>query len=264
MKWLLILIFLSPFKGDYIKEYKKVVPIESLKIHYHKGYDWQGTHNRKEINGGKITNQVCEFEFNENKNKLISKRVRIVNELRNFENGNFGKNLIEDSIQIIKSTKAIKLNDLVKIIDQIKDEELLVKFNSNFDFLQKKDIYVANLKSIDFLIETYSNFKSKSKTKQSEFLNCVFSNYEGLNVSSVTEWVKIEFEYGQDKFVLSQSQLGKDNFKWRISKNNVWYKYGVLIPELNNLFAKVLSRKLEFRPLFKEYKNKNHYIHCLN
>lgn len=262
MKWILLMSIVSIiFRYNQMKIERNQV-IESIEIQYHKGYDWRGSYSGQNINGGKSINQFSEFKISKNKKKLISTTIRTKNELRNFENGSFGNNLIKDSLKVVNSFNTIRMKDLLNIVNQIKSEESLINSKDNINLNQ--DIYLPNNSKLKFLSRIYNQVKKNNDTKHNEFLIYAISKYEEITISSITEWIRIEFEFGTDKYVVTQNYLGRENCKWKVSKNDIHYQKGILIPELNNLMFKNLPKEMKFKKAFKEYKNKKYYLDCLN
>ena len=241
---IVILIFCLLTKG---KAYS-----QSIKISYHVGYDCSPEINGETMRGGCVTNEEMEYSLKKGGKYFESNKLELKREVRQYENGEFGKNIEADSSKVFHFSKKISSKKLDRLINYLKLVE------GEFDdkavsagYFQKKAISKWDKNTFELNQKEILRIKKKAKEEHGDLnmdsLIQIITQYlneenEGLLVSSVVEILNISFEHEKKKYSISQQNLGGANVSWQIEVDDK--RYFVISPELNKMIAPFLANKM--------------------
>ena len=242
-----------------------IIPIisssQTIEIHYHLGYDCGTEINGKKIRGGCVTNERIEYTLNKTGDFYEANHLKINKDVREYSNGKFGENLEKDSLTIYQFKKRIKSKDLDKLIMLIslgKNSSLEKK--NTINYLEKKIISKWDMKTFGLSRMEIRKLKRKAKKEfdfiiQDSAIQAISKYVEKENkpfiVSSVVEFLTIDFKYNGQEYSISQHNLGKVNVSWQIERDKELFF--VISPKANKIISGFLPKKMRAKKKLKEF-----------
>lgn len=225
---------------------------QNIKIWYHVGSDCNPEINGEIIRGGCVTNERMEYRPKKGGKYIISSKLKIEKDIREYKNGEFGKNLVEDSLKIFRLSRKIASKKLIRLVNYLKLVEC--KFENKIDTIEyRQNKIISKWDKNTFELSQREILKIKKKAKEgkgdlsTDSLIQIVNNYlkgenEGFLVSSVTEFLNISFEYEKKKYSILQNNLGGVNLSWQIEIDDK--RYHVISPELNKMISPFLAKEM--------------------
>lgn len=236
---------------------------QDIEISYYLGYDCSIEINGVVKSGGCVTDEQMAYTPKKDGKYMASNKLEFKREVRQYNNGEFGKNLEEDSLKIIRFKKKLtsqKFNRLISYLKLVESEfdgktdateyikkEIMSKWDKNTFELNQREIRRIKKKyenengdlSIDSLIQTISKY---IKEENERFL-----------MSSRVEFLDISFEHEKKKYSVWQNNLGGVNVSWQIEIDDK--RYSVISPELNKIINPFLAKKMRAKKAINQFLN---------
>jgi hypothetical protein len=234
---------------------------QTIEIHYHLGYDCSKKINGKEVNGGCVTNEKMKYSLKENGKHFESNILEIQRDIRQYENGNFGKNLEKDSLTVFKFRKKVSLDDFHQLLNFIKLIESFEKEKTDSTLnLKKKVISKWNKNTFELNPSDIRKIR-KFRLKENSDLNTdsliqkittyIKEKNSGFLISSVVEFLNISFKYKEKEYSISQSNLGEVNVSWQVETDGKMLF--VISPKLNKIVDSFIPKKMRAKKKINQF-----------
>lgn len=242
-----------------------IIPLSSfaqtIEIHYHLGYDCSTEINGKKIRGGCVNNERIVYTSNTSENYFEAKQLRVNRDIREYSKGKFGENLETDSLTIYQFRKRIKtkdLNELIKLVSLGKDSS--IEGEESIKYFEQKVISKWDRKTFGLSRMDIRKIKRKAKKEfdfiiQDSLIQAISKYVEKENnpfmMSSVVEFLRIDFKYKGQEYSISQKKLGELNISWEIEIDKELFF--IISPKVNKIISSFLPKKMRAKKKLKEF-----------
>lgn len=234
---------------------------QSIVAKLYMGYDCHKTIRDKKLRGGCELTESAIYSLNFLKKNYVTKKTKRTQKFREYSNGEFLPNQLNDSINYQYSKGKIsqsELNRLIILFDSLasiseKDTTAtLPKYNYSKWNMETLELNEKELELLQLSIITHQPTFDTSNTIN-YILRTIQAENEDFLIRSDAMSISIKIQTNNEYYEFWQQYSGRFNCKWNVIKGSV--KFELVSPEINTIVYELLPKSFTNKDLLVEFKN---------